>query len=85
MSFSISGDIIIIILKGNEATPPQFQRSTDNSIIFTWTDQDQGRPVYGRPVCSQGTHLTTQDIEFIISNKVTHVINTVSKNIPNLY
>ena len=26
-----------------------------------------------------------KDIEFIISNKVTHVINTVSKVIPNLW
>ena len=26
-----------------------------------------------------------QDIEFIISNKVTHVINTVSKIVPNLW
>jgi hypothetical protein len=27
----------------------------------------------------------SKDIEFIISNKVTHVINTVSKAIPNLW
>jgi hypothetical protein len=27
----------------------------------------------------------TQDIEFIVTNKVTHVINTVSKAVPNLY
>lgn len=26
-----------------------------------------------------------QDIEFIITNKVTHIINTVSKAVPNLY
>lgn len=26
-----------------------------------------------------------QDIEFIITNKVTHIINTVSKSIPNMY
>ena len=26
-----------------------------------------------------------QDIEFIISNKVTHVINTVSRQVPNLW
>jgi len=29
--------------------------------------------------------LLSKDIEFIISNKVTHIINTVSKTIPNLY
>lgn len=27
----------------------------------------------------------TEDIEFIISNKVTHIINTVVKTVPNLY
>lgn len=27
----------------------------------------------------------TQDIEFIISNKVTHIINTVANNIGNLW
>lgn len=32
-----------------------------------------------------GDHLAAKDIEFIISNKVTHVINTVSKSVPNLY
>ena len=29
--------------------------------------------------------ILTQDIEFIISNKVTHVINTVSRQVPNLW
>lgn len=32
-----------------------------------------------------GDQLAAKDIEFIISNKVTHIINTVSKAIPNLY
>ena len=39
----------------------------------------------GDQLAAKVRDLPSQDIEFIISNKVTHVINTVSKSVPNLY
>ena len=48
--------------------------------------ENRRRTLHGRwSSCQSNLSSTEKDIEFIISNKVTHIINTISKKIPNLW
>lgn len=74
-----------LIINEQRQTPDAFNQKPAGILIYYGPCKDQGWAVYRRRIRRKGAVINIQDIEFIHTNKVTHVINTVARRIPNIW